>query len=236
MAVAVNGELGMVTLLPSGALPEDTPLTVTVHFADAQVPGSVTFRLVVHSTRAEHHVRVYRETRSCASHWLEARQQRERAERCEAAREQECTRPEGTRPGGLTNLFDSGLVGQGNGIVGQEIIKSITQSPGETLKVREAWSYRAQQQNHVAMELQVENTSPLPWTMEGVEGAELVSEEGVRLRVVRMWQPNPIAPGERGKLVVEAEATVEQAQGNFRLKLQGADGARPLTLSGVTFP
>ena len=67
VAVAVNGELGMVMLMPPSTLPEDQPLTVTVHFADGLVPGSVTFRLVVHATRAEHHVRVYRETRSCES-------------------------------------------------------------------------------------------------------------------------------------------------------------------------
>ncbi|MFY0565063.1 DUF2381 family protein [Archangium lansingense] len=231
--VAVNGKLGMVMLLPSGTLPEDKPLTVKVRFADGQVPESVTFLLVEHSTRAEHLVRVYRETRSCEPHWLESRQQRERAERCEAELEQERSRPEGSRPVELTDLFDAGLVGEGKGVVGQNIFDSITQRPGETLKVLAAWSYRAVRQGHVAVELKVENTGPLPWT---AEGAELVSKEGVRLRVGRVWQPKTIAPGAQRRLAVEAEAPVEQTQGTFILELSGPGGTHSLTVSEVTFP
>ncbi|MCY1075426.1 DUF2381 family protein [Archangium lansingense] len=230
--VAVNGKLGMVMLLPSGTLPGDKPLTVTVRFADGQVPASVTFLLVEHSTRAEHLVRVYRETRSCESHCQESRQQRERAERCEAELEQERSRPEEARPAGLTDLFDAGLVGEGDGIAVLRLT-TITQRPGETLKVLKAWSYRAVRQGHVAVELLVENTGPLPWT---AEGAELVSKEGVRLRVGRVWQPETIAPGAQRRLAVEAEATVEQTQGTFILELSGPGGAHSLTVSEVTFP
>ncbi|AKJ01441.1 uncharacterized protein (TIGR02268 family) [Archangium gephyra] len=236
VGMAVNGELGMVTLLPSDAPPADKPLTLVVRFADTQVPGSVTFRLVPHATQAEHHVRVYRNTRSCESHWQESRQQRERAERCEAALAQERTRPEGPRPGDLTDLFDAELVGQGISIRVRDITKGITQRPGEAPQVVKAHSYQADRPRRVALELRVRNTSTRPWTVEGLEAAELVSTEGVRLRVVRVWQSGPLGPGERAWLVVEAEAPAKQTPGSFLLKLGEAGGARPLTVRGVTFP
>ncbi|WPB74734.1 DUF2381 family protein [Archangium violaceum] len=236
VGVAVNGELGMVTLLPSEALPEDEPLALVVHFADAQIPGSVTFRLIPHATRAEHHVRVYRNTRSCESHWQESRQQRERSERCEAALEQERTRPEGPRPVDLTDLFEAGLVGNNEGVMARRLTKDITQRPGETIRITEAHSYRARKRGRVAVELELKNTGARLWTAEGLEAAELVSPEGVRLRVVRVWQSGPLGPGALVNLVVEAEATEEQSQGTFLLKLGEAGGARPLTVRGVTFP
>jgi uncharacterized protein (TIGR02268 family) len=231
--VAVDEVEGMVTLLPSEA-PPDMPLLVTVRFADEQVPGSVTFRLEVDATRAEHQVRVYRQPRSSGSLYLEAGQQRERAERCEATLEQERTRPERPRLGDLMDLFDAGLVGWGEGIVVRELLSNLTQRPGETLKVKGAWSYHAVRQKQVAVELRVRNTSGLPWTM---KNAELVSTEGVRLRVTRVWQSTSLLSGELDRLVVKAEAPVkEQLQGTFLLKLVEAGGALTLTVRGVTFP
>jgi uncharacterized protein (TIGR02268 family) len=120
--------------------------------------------------------------------------------------------------------------------VGRNIWKDITQSPGETLVVGEAYSYRAAKPGHVAVELSVENTGTRPWMAEGVEGAEFVSTEGMRLRVVRVWQPGPLAPGVQRNLVVEAEATVEQARGTFLLTLGEAGGSPPLTVRGIIFP
>jgi uncharacterized protein (TIGR02268 family) len=102
--------------------------------------------------------------------------------------------------------------------------------------VREAYSYRAGLLGRVAVELSVENTDPRPWTAEGVAGAALVSSEGVRLPVVRVWQSEPLVPGAHHRLVVEAEATAEQARGTFLLELGEAGGARTLTVPGVTFP
>ena len=179
---------------------------------------------------------VYRQPRSCGSLHLESRQPRERAERCEAELEQERTRPEGPRPSGITDLFDAGLVGEGKGVVVRHIINDVTQGPDEMLSVKKAWSYRAEPRSLVAVELWVLNTSPLPWTADGVEGAELVSTQGVRLRVVRVWQRTPAEPGALAQLVVEAEATVEQSRGTFLLKLGEAGGPRTLTVRGVSFP
>lgn len=235
---AVNEAEGMVTLLPSDTSPSDKPLTVTVRFADGAVPESVTFQLVVHPTRAEHQVRVYRLPRSAESFQRGEREERERAERCEAALEVERARPEGQAPTDLAGLFDAGMVGQGNGIAvrklktGQDLI----QRSDETLEVREAQSYHAALPRQVAVELKVENTGQRPWTAQGVEGGALVSTEGERLRVVRVIQPEPLEPGTPRRLVVVAEAPVEQARGTFLLKLGETGGTRTLTVRGITFP
>ena len=236
--VAVNEAEGLVTLLPADALPLDKPLEVTVRFADGAVPQSVTFQLVVHPTRAEHQVQVYRPPRSAESYQQGERQQRERAQQCEAALAAERTRPEGPRPRDLSDLFEAGLVGGGKGIAVRTLTlgKDITHRPGEALEMKEAYSYHAENSGQVAVEMQVMNMGARSWTAEGVEGATLVSTEGVRLRVVRVKQPKPIAPGETERLVVVAEATVEQARGTFLLELGEAGGARTVTVRGVSFP
>ncbi|HEX5752205.1 MAG TPA: DUF2381 family protein [Archangium sp.] len=228
--VAVNEAEGMVTLLPTRAPPADRPPRVTVRFADGQVPGGVTFQLVEDALRAEHEVRVYRQPRSRES--LQ-RQQRERAERCEAALAQARARPPGPCSGGLLGVLEAGLVEKGLGILVRELQSSLTQRPGAPLLVTEAWSYRAEARQQVAVELKVQNTSALAWT---TEGAELVSAEGVRLRVTRVWQSGPLLPGGQARLVVEAEAPVESVQGTFLLKLGEAGGARTFTVRGVRFP
>ncbi|WP_158501674.1 DUF2381 family protein [Vitiosangium sp. GDMCC 1.1324] len=236
VAVAVNEARGVVTLLPSGELPLDRPLTVTVRFADGAVPGSVTFRLVVHPTRAEQEVRVYRKPRSGESYRLESLQERERAERCEEALALERTRVEGQRPESSKGLFDTGLVGGGQGVEVRNITADITQRPGEALEVQQAYSYRAQNAELVAVELEVENKGPRLWTAEGVEGAELVSTEGVRLRVLHVWPSEPLPPGKKRQLTVVAEATAKQLRGSFLLRLGEANGPRTITVKGVVFP
>ncbi|WP_052518283.1 DUF2381 family protein [Archangium violaceum] len=231
--VAVNEAEGLVTLLPA-QVPPDRPLLVTVRFADGQEPGSVTFRLVEDALRAEHQVRVYRQPRSGESLHLESRQQRERAERCEAALAQERARPRGSCAASLLELLGAGLVGEGEGILAHDLERDLTQRPGAPLWVFRAWSYLAVKQKQVAVELDVKNTSALPWTM---EGAELVSVDGVRLRVTRVWQSEPLLPGGQARLGVEAEAPEEaQLRGTFFLKLHEAGGARTFTVRGVTFP
>ncbi|HEX5752095.1 MAG TPA: DUF2381 family protein [Archangium sp.] len=232
--VAVSEAEGVVLLLPTRAPPLDRPPRVTVRFADGQVPGGVTFRLVEDVLRAEHQVRVYRQPRSGESLQLESRQQRERAEWCEAALAQERARPPGPCSGSLQGLLEAGLVGEGLGILARELMSSLSSRPGAPLMVTEAWSYRAEARQQVAVELNVKNTSALAWT---TEGAELVSTEGVRLRVTRVWQSGPLLPEGQVRLVVEAEAPEKkQLQSTFLLKLGEAGGARTFTVRGVAFP
>ncbi|WP_257455796.1 DUF2381 family protein [Archangium lipolyticum] len=230
--VTVDEATGIVMLLPSGALPPGTQPLLTVRFADGAVPTSATFRLVVHPTRAEPQVNVYRQPRSAESFQLEARQEHERAERCEAWLAQ--TQTEQKSPGGIAGLIDSGLVEGTRSIAAQDIFDTTRQPPGEALKRNKAYSYRAE--GRVAVALEVKNTSVQPWTVDA-EGAALVGKGGAPLRVLRVWQPAPISPGkERGLVVVEAEATEEQARGAYVLRLGEANGLRTVTLRGVTFP
>jgi uncharacterized protein (TIGR02268 family) len=231
--VTVDAATGLITLLPSRALPRGKQPLLTVRFADGAVPESVTFRLVVHRTRAEPQVNVYRKPRSAESFELEARQAHERAEQCEARLAQ--TQAKQGSPGGLIGLIDSGLVKGEVGIAAQDISNTIKQPPGEALQKRKAFSYRAE--GRVAVAVELKNTSAWPWTVDE-EGVVLVGKGGARLRVLRVWQPEPILPGgdEGGLVVVEAEATAEQAQGTYVLQLGETSGARTVTLRGVTFP
>ncbi|QRN94903.1 DUF2381 family protein [Archangium violaceum] len=231
-AMTVDEATGIVMFLPSGALPPGTQPLLTVRFADGAVPASATFRLVVHPTQAEPQVNVYRQPRSAETFQLEARQAHERAERCEARLAQ--TQTEEKSPGGIAELIDSGLVVGPRGIAAKDIYSTTQQPPGEALKRRTTYSYRAE--GRVAVALEVENTSARPWTVDA-EGVVLVGKGGARLRVLRVWQPEPILPGKkRGLVVVEAEATEEQARGAYVLRLGEASGPRTVTLRGVTFP
>jgi uncharacterized protein (TIGR02268 family) len=230
VTVAKNEAQGVVTLLLTGEPMPNRPLWLTVRFADGAAPGSVTFRLV-NSTRAETQVRVFRRPSSSDSLAREARRERERAERCEAELAARL-RAEGQRPESLTGLFDAGLVGKGKSIEVRDLKKDISLRPGETLLAWDIYSYRAGKR--LAVELEVENTGSQPWTVD--EKAELVSTEGARPRVLGVWPREPLAPGTRRRLFVEAEATEAQARGTFRLVLGEAGGARPLTVRGVTFP
>lgn len=234
-SVTVDEGAGVVNVLPSGALPPGRELMLTVRFADGAAPEWARLRLVVSVTRAERQVEVYRQPRSAESYRQAERQERERAERCEARLAEVEAR--GPYAGGLTGLFDAGLLGQGAIITVKNLARDITQRPGETLQVQQGWSYRAQKNNTVAVELRVTNTGQEPWTARGVDGVELVSlESGERLRIVRVRQSNPFLPGKDGSLVVEAEATEAQSQSTFILKLDESGGQRPLTVRHVTFP
>jgi uncharacterized protein (TIGR02268 family) len=231
VAVAVNEARGMVMLLPSD-VSLVRPLWLTVRFADGEVPESVTFRLVLRPTRASQEMRVDRRPRSAESFQQEARRERERAERCEAQLTR--TQEEPRRRESLTGLFDAGLVEEGKTLLVRNLKKDITQHPDDALLVRSAYSYRAETVARVAVELKMNNTGTQPWTVGEV--AELVSKEGARLPVLRVWPREPIPPGRSGRIVVEAEATQAQSRGTFLLELTEADGPRTVTVRGVVFP
>ena len=230
VALAVNEARSLVTLLLSDAPPPDKPLSLTVRFADGAVPESITFRLVPHPD-AERQVQVYRQPRSADSYKQEADQERERAEQCEA--ELTRTQADQPRPEGLVGLFDIQVVGRGQGLQEKTLTGSVTQRPGEPLRVNDAFSYRAGKARRVVVELYVENMGHQPWTL---EGAELRNTQGTRLNVLRVWPSQPISPGDRLQLVVEVEATEKQSRGTFLLELREAGGAGPVTVRGVTFP
>jgi uncharacterized protein (TIGR02268 family) len=128
--------------------------------------------------------------------------------------------------------METGLVDQGVGI-GGERLSSFTQRPGESIWVRAAYSYRAERVNQVAVQLELENRGTQPWT---VEGAELVGKKGTRPRRLEVLPVAPLLPGEIVRVMLVAEATKQEVQGPFVLKLGEAGGPRTVTLRGVTFP
>jgi uncharacterized protein (TIGR02268 family) len=202
---------------------------VTVRFADDALPASVTFRLVVHPTRAEPQVNVYRQPRSGESYHQEAQQERERAERCEAR----LIQAEQQHPGGLTGLLADKLVVGSESVVARDMTGILKHRPDETLQVREAHSYRAL--GRVAVAMTVENSSSEPWAVDG-NSARLTGNGSRQLRVLHVWPLEPLPPGERRHVFVEAEATEEEARGTYVLQLVDVSGLKTLTVRGVTFP
>jgi uncharacterized protein (TIGR02268 family) len=225
-SVMVDEKAGLVTLMPSAVLPPGTALMLAVRFADEDVPESATFRLVIHPDGVDRQVRVDRRPRSGASYQEEARRMRERAEQCEVEWGRQTARK------GLVELLNADLVRKGIGIQSQDIRSHLIPSSEGGLHVNEAYSYRAI--GRVAVDLWVKESGQRPWW---VNEAQLLDAEGRSLRVLRTWQsPGPLLPGDLRQIVVEAEAPEPQSRGSFLLRLTESEGARTLTVRGVTFP
>ena len=79
------------------------------------------------------------------------------------------------------------------------------------------------------------------WWLQGVawrcETCKSV-EAGVPLKVLKVWQQQPIHSGldEGAMVLVEAEAPEDSARGPHVLKVWGTGGDRPHTFTQVTFP
>jgi uncharacterized protein (TIGR02268 family) len=238
--VTLDEEGRVVTLVLSRGVKPGKRLRLTVHFADAGVPTSAEFLLVVHTAQAETHVQVYRKPRSAEDCCQEAREERHKRQVCEVSLAR--TQAECSGKGGLIGLAADVLLGEA-GVRAQELeYPKLTLAPDNALKLREALSFRTAvsgpegeaKRVRVAMRLELENPGAQEWT---VEGAQLTARGGVRPEV-RLWQPAPIRPGQPqpGVVWVEAELPEEEARGRFTLKLWDARGARTFSIDGVTFP
>ena len=63
-----------------------------------------------------------------------------------------------------------------------------------------------------------------------------MGRNGEELKPLPLWHTGPIHPGaDGGQVVVEFEATKEQARGAYTLKLWDAEG-RTVAIGKVTFP
>jgi uncharacterized protein (TIGR02268 family) len=211
-------------LLPSRAFVLGEELRLRVHFEDGTVPASADFILVVQSERTEQQVNVdlsLRREDSCTS---EVDAQRAEARQCQAALTALQQEPEG-----LIRLLAHGQMNE-QGVLA--LMLKHDQHFEELLPIRYATSYRAK--NLVAVELWVTNLSGQDWT---AAGAELAGADGVQLKGLRFWPRGPIHPSpEHQRVVVEAEATDEQARGSFTLQLWEEGKVPSITLPGVVFP
>jgi len=224
----------MLTLIPSEGLADGVRVPVTVYFKDGAAPASASFVLVVHPSEAERQVEVSRHPRTLESFRQGEQQAQAQAQQCreEKARLQaECS-----GRSGLTGLIASGLLGE-EGITARRLKGKATLRPGSSFTAGEVISYRAGGlggRGRVAVEVELMNNGTTPWAP---VGAALVGPNGKVLGQPTVWLLVPIAPGEKQRVVVEVDATGEEAQGHFTLKLWAQGGAdASVLLDGVTFP
>ncbi|WP_375757991.1 DUF2381 family protein [Corallococcus exercitus] len=218
-------------LVPSARLTVGERLRLVVRFRDGAAPASASFLLRVHPAKAEPLVEVYRDMRTLETYQQEAREVRAQLVQCQG----DVARllAEQSVPGGLAGLVSSGVLDE-NGVTGRVVTKDIVQAVGNAnaLEAASVKSYRSATGVAVEIKLKVKAGAP-PWV---AKGATLRGKAGAELNVLRLWQQRPIAIGEFGLVVVEADATTEAAQGAFSLKLWEEDGPRTITLGNVTFP
>jgi uncharacterized protein (TIGR02268 family) len=139
-------------------------------------------------------------------------------------------RAEREGPGGLLGLRLTDFLDEKIGIQAQDITPHIKRKPGNVLNMSRAWTYRSKRR--VAVELELTNLGAKPWTP---AGAVLRGPHGEQLTPHPLWRPEPILPGQTVRVMVEVEATKEEAMGAYTLTLWGAD-RRSVVLENVTFP
>jgi len=234
----VQDETGLL-LVPTRALKDGERVPVTVHFQDGAAPASVTFSLVVHPAEAERQVEVLLQPRTVASYREGEQRALEEVQQChqETAR----LRTECNGQVGLRGLFAQKLIGA-KGIPSKNIRESSSAPPGNTLTTTEAYSYRSdtprgeggRQVVRLAVAQELHNNGKAPWTP---AGAVLVGSQGQAWKALGVWPLEPISPGKSRLVVVEVEATEEQARGTFTLKLWNQEGGGGVErFDGVTFP
>jgi uncharacterized protein (TIGR02268 family) len=136
--------------------------------------------------------------------------------------------PLADRPEGLTGLFDSGAMDK-RGVVAVPIFERITRGSRNALLVLQVVVMRSA--NRVGLWVELENGSDTPWTPRTLVVLEIGGED----LEASVWPPEPIPPGGRRSVFIEAEATDTQALGTYVLKLS-EDGPRAVTLGNITFP
>jgi len=234
----IQDETGF-TLMPTRALKDGERVRMTVHFQDGAALASVTFALVVHPAEGERQVEVLLQPRTVASYREGEQRALEEVQQCHQEKARLQTQCAGQV--GLRGLFAQGLMAK-NGVPSQDIRRSISARPGNTLIPAEAHSYRADTERtegghkvvRLAVVQELHNHGKTPWTP---AGAVLVGPQGEEWKALGVWPLKPIAPGKKQWVVVEVEATEEAARGTFTLKLWSQEGGGQVELfEGVTFP
>jgi uncharacterized protein (TIGR02268 family) len=183
--------------------------------------------LVGHSGRATHQVEVSRDERTRESLRQELLQERARTTQLREA----LARAQALldQAGGLRSLIASRTMGT-RGVLAQDLDLKVPGTPEGGLSWESGSSYRAD--NSVAAEVFLRNSGPEPWR---VAGGSLVDARGVEMKGLKFRQDEAIPPGEAGPVIVEVDASFEQARGELTLTLWDA-GGRTITLPKVTFP
>lgn len=212
-------------LLPGARVEVGETWTLTVHFADGAVPARAELRLVVHAALAERQVAVYRHPRSAEDLQGELLEKAGQVERCQAA----LSRLEAAHAplDRLSGWLDTGLLDTAGVLAGSQ---ELTEHPRNALRVEDAWTYRAAGRAVVALVLKLPKGPP--WD---AGSAILQAKAGPRLRVLRVWPHEPIAPGQARKLYVDVEVSKDMLLGPYTLTVEEAGGTRALTVGNLMF-
>jgi uncharacterized protein (TIGR02268 family) len=220
----------MLRLVPSERMMPGERFRLTVRFKDGAAPASAAFWLGVYAGKVEPWVEVFRERRTVESYQQEVQEKDTQLHQCQEDNERLLAEKES--PGGLTGLLATGLMDD-KGIPPKELTRSIGKHPGNFVDVYQAYSYRSTRRVAVVLWLMA-TLETQPWR---AMRAELLGPGRRTLRVYPPWQREPFRRGvEDRRVVIEADATEEEARGSFTLKLWDAEGTRSVIVSGVTFP
>ena len=132
------------------------------------------------------------------------------------------------RPAGLTGLFESHAMDD-RGVITLRISERVTRGSRNALEVFQIVGMRSA--NRVGLLVELENRGDTPWAPRALVVLEIGGED----LAASVWPPEPIPPGGRRSVFIEAEASETQAQGTYVLKLS-EDGPSAVTLGNVTFP
>jgi uncharacterized protein (TIGR02268 family) len=213
-------------LRPMGEFGDGERFPMTVNFGDGVDPVSAHFVLVVHPIQAEPQVEISRQVRTLASYRegeLQARTEERQCQEDKARLVAQCAGKDG-----LLGLLERGRLDK-DGVRAKDMGESFLSREGNTLEARTALSYRAD--GLLAVEFELKNLGTTPWQ---VMGAALMGEKPGDMKEMQLGTVGPIAPGMSERVVMQVEATEEEARATFRLKLW--DGSRSVEWEGVTFP
>ena len=235
----VDVDEGTIVLVPRGKSRLWKPFQMTVYFQGETAPASVTFLLVPRPARLARQVEVFRFARPEEPCEREVQQLRE--EKASLAQEVERLRTETQGQRSLTRLFTTGRMKPGRqGVVASDLSMSITRPPADTFKVEEVLAYHyplelpegGEALVRMALVLRLENVGTRPWQ---TARAWLV-REGVEVKRLEVWQPEPLAPEQRGLLILETELPEREAREKLTLQLWDEDGTRSVTIGNVGLP
>jgi uncharacterized protein (TIGR02268 family) len=209
---------------------------VEVCFAGGAAPACATFELRAHPGLGMSRVEVFRQPIPVAYYQQEVREVRVDNQRLSEQVRQ--LRAERGLPDGLRGVLASGLM-RNVGIACKAVLLESSEREGNVLRPKTGSICRAE--GRVAVDLTITHSSAVPWT---AAGAVLRSARGEVLKPLALWQQAPLFPSEPGaegkpqwvRVVVEVQATAQEARGTYTLTLWDAEKKRTVTLGDVTFP
>jgi uncharacterized protein (TIGR02268 family) len=213
-------------LLPGPRVAAGEVWPLTVYFADGAAPASAELRLVVQAALADRQVEVYRHPRDAETLQAELAERDGQIQQCqtELARLWAVQAPLNT----LSGWMEARLM-MLDGV--RSARQAPAQHPRNALLVIEAHVLKAVTLAAVHLELLLPGGQP--WQ---AGNATLQGQAGPSLRVLRVWQPSPLTPGQAGVLVVDVEVPKALPPGPYTLLVEEAGGPRAVTLKNLVFP